>query len=151
MFKQLHRFSGLMTILLLVQLISGMITNLFITIPTVLPHTQSLPIGMTLFMTAFAWSLTNANPILIIHSALGIIILLLSWGFVIVALRAHAGWFVVLGWIGTLAILFSALNGLLFLLAQQGINSIWMAAGFAVALIAYALGFYMKIEPNAIS
>lgn len=141
--KQLHSFSILIAIVLGIEFVFGMIVNLFVSIPSVLLHPQGLTLSISLIIAALAWSITSGKLFLILHSTLGILLLGLSVFYLGVAHRAKAVGAILIGWLGLLAILFAALNGVLFLLAQQAINSIWMAAGFGVAIMLYAIGSFV--------
>ncbi|PWI54702.1 hypothetical protein BM613_13620 [Sulfoacidibacillus thermotolerans] len=99
--------------------------------------------SISLIIAALAWSITSGKLFLILHSTLGILLLGLSVFYLGVAHRANAVGAILIGWLGLLAILFAAVNGVLFLLAQQAINSVWMAAGFGVAIMLYAIGSFV--------
>ncbi|PWI57430.1 hypothetical protein [Sulfoacidibacillus thermotolerans] len=142
--KRLPDFSAVMAIGLLIQFIVGMVTNLFFSIPIIIPGTQSLSFWPK-FWSVLNWSLSYSNPVLEGHSGLGVLLVPLSWFFVFVAHRAKSWRYIVLGWIAALSMLFAAWNGILFLMdGQIALHSLWMALGFVISLAMYGVGLRMK-------
>ncbi|MCY0893873.1 MAG: hypothetical protein OWR52_10245 [Acidibacillus sp.] len=142
--RRLDHFAAMISILLLIQFVVGMMMNLYVAIPTVIPGTQSLPYWGKLLI-ALNWSLSFSNPILEGHSGLGVLLIALSMIFLYRAHRSHSAKWIIIGWLGVVSFLFSSLNGLLFLLdGQKAVNSLYMAIGFVISLFIYGLGVFMQ-------
>jgi len=135
----LHRGIGTVLVLLVIQFISGMVLNLYITLPPTHPGTGES------YAPSIPWALAGGGGIVLaIHVATwigltigGIILLVLG------VRRRHRGY--VLGTsIGLVSLLLAASGGLTFLnRGGDNTESLIMALGFLVAFVTYALTGYV--------
>ncbi len=79
----------------------------------------------------------------LVHLIIALVILIVSIRFVILSLRVQSRALLVLGTIGTAAILGAIYNGVSFLLSRQFFgNSIGMAMSAVSSIVAYAVALY---------
>ncbi|MGP8161362.1 MAG: hypothetical protein ACLQGJ_09125 [Candidatus Dormibacteria bacterium] len=122
---------------LLVQFLVGMACNLYVTIPTHHPGSGSGPY-LSGALASVLWSFTSGLPLLIVHIAVGIVLLLNGIELIVHAVRSRRGPAPV--WLaagGLTAILFAGFNGASLLKYNLNISSMLMAVGFAVAVACY--------------
>jgi len=125
-------------LLLVVQFLLGMGTNLFVTIPAHHPGSAASSFWGGA-VESLAWSFTSGLPVLIAHVVVGLLLILSSIELVVHGLRARrapALWLAVGGLLGIVA---AAINGASFLEFQLNLNSMLMSAGFALAVGCYVV------------
>lgn len=125
-------------VLLVIQFLVGMATNLFVSVPAHHPGAGSGPY-LSGAWTSVLWTFGSGLPVLIAHVAIGILLLLSGIELVVHAVRSHRPAAVWLASLGFLAIVFAAFNGASFVKYGQNISSMLMAAGFALAVLCYVL------------
>ncbi|MEM0128969.1 MAG: hypothetical protein QXG65_02220 [Thermoplasmata archaeon] len=117
--------------LLLVQVLLGTATNLYVTIPTNLAPGAVWP-----------WVFTNA-PLLAAHAVMALLILATSIGVVVAARRSPGSGAVSLAWLTLIGAVAALISGGVFLFFGQNNGfSLGMEAGFAVCIGATAALLY---------
>jgi len=135
----LRRLTVFMLVLLILEFITGEITNLFVTIPSAHPGTalSSSP-G---FVPGLGWSLTQSGLLALqVHGALGLLLILLSLVLIGLAIARRLWAWVIVSLIGGVGLILAALSGVGFVNSGEATSSLVMALGFLLALIAYAIG-----------
>ncbi len=119
-------------LLLIAQFLAGMAANLWVQIPADHPGVTGPYFAGT--ARGVTWAVPHGAPLLQLHVALGIVLGVLSAVFLIRAPgrgHPHGLWWPVLGWVGVFA---AGANGVSFLNYGHGFSSMWMSAGFALAV-----------------
>jgi len=145
----LRRLTVFMLVLLILEFITGEITNLFVTIPSAHPGTalSSSP-G---FVPGLGWSLTQSGLLALqVHGALGLLLILLSLVLIGLAIARRLWAWVIVSLIGGVGLILAALSGVGFVNSGEATGSLVMALGFLLALIAYALGLYVTRPGQAV-
>ena len=120
-------------VLLVIQYVLGMISNLEVQFP------GSLPNG-----NAWGWVWSN-SLIIALHIVNGTLLIVVALVAVILSAVARNTAGIIAAIIGLAMIVFAWLSGAEFLaLAQQNSFSLWMSLGFMAAFVAYILGFYLS-------
>ena len=145
--RALRPLAAVILFLLLAQFVVGMVVNLYVQLPPVHPGTQGAsPFSENLPQTVqgLAWALAHGEPALRVHVALGLFLGLTALIVLALAIAARRRAWVVASLIGFLAIVGAGVNGVAFLNAGgHAINSLAMSVNFLLALVAYAVGFYL--------
>lgn len=133
----LRRRTAATLVLLAVQFLVGMSVNLYVTIPT---HHSGAGSGPYLSgaLASVLWSFSSGLPLLIVHVAIGVLLLLSSVELLVHAVRSGRGAAPI--WLaagGLIAIIFAGFNGASFLKYNLDISSMLMSVGFAVAVVCY--------------
>ena len=132
-------FLGLL-LLLAVQLLLGMVTNLWVVIPGTHPGAQAAHYFVGL-LQGIPWALVHGTLILQLHIAVGLILWVFSTLLGIAALRGHHDGTVrtltIMGWIGVTG---AGFNGGSFLNYSHNISSFLMSVGFVLAATCYVWG-----------
>jgi quinol-cytochrome oxidoreductase complex cytochrome b subunit len=140
--RPLRRLVGVILALLLIQFLLGMILNLYVKLPKVHPGTESTSF-LQRIVEGLGWAITSGDLALAAHSALGMLILLISLCLLGLAIAARRAAWLVLAVVGVGAIVGAGLNGNGFLnQGGQDSDSMQMSIGFAVATAVYAVGLY---------
>ena len=138
----LRTLTVFMLVLLIIEFITGEITNLFVQIPLTHPGTASS--SSPGFVPGLIWSLTQSGLLALrVHGALGLLLLLLSLLLLGLAIARRLLAWVITSLIGVVGIMLAALTGMGFVNTGQATSSLLMALGFLLALIAYALGLFV--------
>jgi len=133
---EIRRLSLLLIGLTLVQYLLGMVLNLFVVISRQHPGAS----GSDYFVRAYqsmVWGLTHGG-VLAFHIGLGIVLLLGSIRLAVATWAVAQPRVRTVGVAGSLAILAAAFNGASFLNYNEDVNSMLMAAFFAIALFCFA-------------
>lgn len=130
--KETLKFHGIVIIVLLIlQYLLGMITNLFVQFP------QDKHGGQ---LWVFAW---KQIP-LAAHIILGILLIIGSIVLVIRAMRQKNKSWIIASIIGVLSILVAGVSGAIFIPSQAAIYSFIMSISFIAAFISYGWGIYVS-------
>jgi hypothetical protein len=135
---------------LIIQFLLGMGVNLFVTITRRHPGANASNFFGGVIQTVF-WAATQAPIVLILHTILGLFILLNAIGVVVNAVRLRASGTLGPAIIGLIGVLAAGFNGASFLIYNHDINSYLMSVGFAIATGAYVWLLYMlpRVEAAA--
>jgi hypothetical protein len=119
-------------VLLVVQYVLGMISNLEVQFPGNLPGGN-------------AWGWVWSNSLIIqLHIYIGTLLLVVALVALILSIVARTIVGVIAAAAGLVLIIFAWLSGAAFLANQQNTLSLWMALGFMGALVAYLLGYSLS-------
>jgi hypothetical protein len=136
------RTTSLIALLMLVgQFLLGMWVNLFVTPPSKHPgvNAGNYFVGV---VQVERWALLHSEAVLRAHVILGVLLGLGALGTLVQATRTHRRALVVWSVVGALAVLAAGFNGASFLNYGHDFSSMIMAAGFALAVVAYAAALY---------
>jgi hypothetical protein len=129
-----------MVILLIVQYVFGMWTNLYATIPAADRHTSLL--------TATGKALANPPAELAAHAGTGVLLLLLALWLLIRAAIARNWFFLAVSIVGLGCITGAALNGASFVSTNANVHSLVMAMLWAGALLVFVIALFV-LAPGA--
>jgi len=124
---------------LVVQFWLGMWVNLFVDVPKSHPGANP-PEYFSGVARSVTWALTlGASPWLTLHAALGLVLVLASFGLLARAIAIRSRGLIVAFSLGVIGVLGAGFNGGSFLNYHEDFSSMLMATGFAVAIISYAV------------
>jgi hypothetical protein len=144
-----NQFLGTL-IFLIIQFLLGMAVNLFVTIPTSHPGANPTEYfgGVVQSVT---WAILHGHALLIMHASFGLLLVLNSLGLLIASIRTRARDLITVTSFGLFGVLGAGFNGGSFLNYNQDFSSMLMAAFFAVAVVAYAVGIFLTGRPASAS
>ncbi len=122
-------------VLLVVQYALGMYVNLYVTLP------EAGNGG------SFGKAMTSGGGVVIVHAAVGVLLILAAAGFAVQALLARQAALIAAGAAGFLAMLGAAGAGSGFVSSGGNGASLVMALLTAVALLCYGYGLYLLPRP----
>jgi hypothetical protein len=134
-------------VLLIAQFVLGMITNLFVTIPTHHPGAKDsnffAGVGHVL-----VWAVSSgpSRTALAIHAVLGVLLFLDSISLVVLAAKARVRSLVVAAALGLVFVLGAGFNGASFLEYNENANSLIMALLFALATSTYVWALVITVR-----
>jgi len=128
--------------ILVIQLVIGMVVNLFTTLPTKHPGTGES------FAPSIPWALQGGAGLgLSVHVAIAILLVLGSAGLLVRALMSRRAAFILGASVGMILVLYAFSNGLNFLnRGGDDQDSFRMAVASILALVTYAATFYITRE-----
>lgn len=132
----MRKLLGLMMLLLAVQLVLGMVTRLYVTIPKDHPGSS----GGGFFgqsQESLSWALTHGNPWLQAHTGLGLVLVLLGLVILAVAVVTLRGGLFFAALIGLIGIVGGGAAGAAFLDFNADLEILLMTIGLALAVVAY--------------
>jgi hypothetical protein len=145
----LRTLTVFLLVFLIIEFIIGEITNLFVQIPSTHPGTASS--SSPGLVSGLGWSLTQSGLLALqVHSALGLLLILLSLVLIGLAIARRSRAWVITSLIGSAGLILAALTGVGFVNTGEATSSLVMALGFLLALIAYALGLYFTRRGQAV-
>ncbi|MGI8563610.1 MAG: hypothetical protein ACR2MZ_08670 [Candidatus Dormibacter sp.] len=130
---------------LVMQFLLGMAVNLFVTIPTSHPGAKP-PEYFGGVVASVTWAVLQGPLLLQLHAGFGLVLVVGSVYLLIQGILMRRGSLVtatVFGFIGTLG---AGFNGGSFLNYNENFSSMLMAAGFAVAVVAYLFALYLSLQ-----
>lgn len=139
---RLRFLMALALLLLAVQFLVGMLVNLFVTVPTVHPGTQA-PEYFSGVAQGVVWALGNSVFDLRLHVIIGLLLFLDALALVVLAIAARRRAGLIASIVGLLGIMAAGFNGASFMNYGHDFSSLFMSVGFLLAIVAYALGFYV--------
>ena len=128
-------------VVLIAQFLLGMAVNLFVTIPDQHPGANP-PEYFSGVAQSVTWAILHGHILLAVHAAFGLVIVLAAVGTLVQAIGNCRRGIVVSAVFGFIGVLAAGFNGGSFLNYNQDFSSMLMAAGFAVAVVAYSAGLY---------
>lgn len=135
-------------LLLALQLLLGMWTNLFVGVPASHPGANAGEYFGGVVRGVF-WAVTQSGlPMLVAHAALGLLLVLVSLYTIVVAFRGGERIWKIVMPIGAFGILGAGFNGASFINYGHDVSSLLMTLGFLVALLAYIIGLYVAKPAN---
>lgn len=145
-FRQMRQGFLRLLILLGFQLLLGMVTNLWVTIPRTHPGTHAVNYFVGL-LQGISWALVHGNLFLQLHLAVGLVLWVFSTLLVIAALRGLEGTFMAAATIGWVGITGAGFNGGSFLNYGLTVSSLLMTVGFVLAATGYVWGLAHSVRP----
>ena len=124
--------------------------NLFVKIPDNHPGANP-PEYFGGVVQSVSWAVLHGPVLLQLHAVLGLILVIGSIYLLVQSIATRQGWLVaaaVFGFIGTLG---AGFNGGSFLNYNKDFSSMLMAAGFALATVAYLFAMYLSLRQRAIT
>jgi hypothetical protein len=129
-------------ITLVLQFMLGMVTNLFVQIPTKHPGANP-PEYFSGVAQSVVWAILHGPSIwLVLHAVLGLLIVLSAFGLLFRTFRTRNRLAITTSVIGALAVLGAGFNGGSYLNYHQDFSSMIMASFFAIAVTAYLVGLF---------
>ncbi|TMD90972.1 MAG: hypothetical protein E6I73_05640 [Chloroflexi bacterium] len=135
-------------VMLIAQFLLGMAVNLFVTIPDQHPGANP-PEYFSGVAQSVTWAILHGHILLAIHAAFGLVIVLAALGTLVQAIGNRRRGIVVSAVFGFIGVLAAGFNGGSFLNYNQDFSSMLMAAGFAVAVVAYSAGLYIANDETS--
>ena len=139
--SQLPGQAMILSALLLVQFFIGMITNLYVTIPSSHPGAgaKNFASGVP---AALSWAVGDGAPWLAAHAALGMALAFFSILFIVTAVRAKDRMWIWISVIAALLLIGAGFNGASFVMYGHDFSSLIMAGLFALSLGTYLTGIF---------
>jgi hypothetical protein len=128
--------------LLAIQFLAGMLVNLFIQIPDAHPGTNANEYFSGVVQGIF-WAVTQGAVALRVHVIIGLSLFLASLALLALAIAARRRAYIISAVFGWLGIMAAAFNGASFINYGHDFSSLFMATGFLIAVVSYALGLYL--------
>jgi heme/copper-type cytochrome/quinol oxidase subunit 3 len=138
------RFRGLalvMSAVLLGQFFVGMVVNLYVVVPRSHPGAKASNYFSGV-VNGVAWAIAHAPWSLAVHAALGLLLVLGSFGVIALAARYHSRGQLVLAILAAAFVLGAGFNGASFLDYGHAVSSLVMSGCFALALACYGWLIY---------
>lgn len=138
----LRPLAAITLLLLAVQFLIGMLVNLYVTVPAVHPGANASNYFSGV-VQAVVWALTHGTLYLLLHAIIGLLLFLASLILMGLAIAARRrAWIIssIIGWIGIMG---AGFNGASFMNYGHNFSSLLMSIGFLLAVISYAVGFYV--------
>lgn len=138
----LRTVAAITLLLLAIQFLIGMVANLFIQVPNVHPGTGSSNYFVGV-VQGVAWALVHSELWLLLHVVVGLLLGIAAFTLLGLAIASRQrAWIVtsILGWIGVIG---AGFNGASFLNYGHNFSSLLMSIGFLLAVVSYAIGFYI--------
>src|SRR5712692_8165732 len=133
-------------IMLVIQFLLGMYVNLFVTIPTNHPGAKP-PEYFSGVAQSVIWAITQSGLVfLILHAGFGLVIVIGAAFLLVQSIQLRGRNLILTSSFGALGVLIAGLNGGSFLNYNEDFSSMIMAAGFAVAVVAYVFGLYVTAQ-----
>lgn len=129
-------------LLLLVQYVLGLVTNLFVSLPANHPGANS-PDYFGGLVPAIAWVISQTSIWAAIHAALGLALVVGAVILAVVAVGARMPAYAATAIVGALAIVGAGFNGASFVIYGHDFSSMIMGGVWAVALACYVIGLYL--------
>ncbi|MGA8015761.1 MAG: hypothetical protein WCB85_07580 [Candidatus Dormiibacterota bacterium] len=127
-----RRSTGIL-IMLMIEFVLGMITNLYVTVPSSHPGAGSGPY-FSGAVTSVLWSLVSGIPALVLHVVMGILLLVAAVELLVRTVRVRHAAAIGLSTLALAGIILAGFNGASFLKYQLNISSMLMSVGFALAM-----------------
>jgi hypothetical protein len=132
-------------VMLIAQFLLGMAVNLFVKIPTDHPGSNP-PEYFSGVAQSVTWAILHGNVLLAIHAAFGLGLVIAAIGTLVQAIANRRRGIVVSAVVGFIGVLGAGFNGGSYLNYHEDFSSMIMAAGFAIAVVAYSAGLYLAGE-----
>lgn len=140
---RLHTFAGIALLLLATQFLIGMVVNLYVQVPSTHPGAGASEYFSGV-VQGVIWAMTHSTLALLVHTVLGLLLVLASFVLIGLAIASrHRLWIVlsILGWIGVCG---AGFNGASYLNYGHDFSSLLMSVGFLLATVCYTLVFSLR-------
>jgi hypothetical protein len=127
-----RRSTGIL-MMLMIEFVLGMITNLYVTLPSHHPGAGSGPY-FSGALTGVLWSLVSGIPALVLHVVMGILLLVAAVELLVRSVRIRHTVAIGLSALALAGIILAGFNGASFLKYELNISSMLMSVGFALAM-----------------
>lgn len=133
-----------MLTLLVIQYVVGMVTNLFVQIPSSLSSQyESGGAFYRYWWAALRWILANSSIFLQLHVIIGILLVIGSLIVVGISIAMKRRAWIAFSISGSIFTIGAGVNGMFFVsFGQHDINSLIMALAFLAAFVCYVAGYY---------
>ena len=131
--------------MLTAQFLLGMAVNLFVKIPDQHPGANP-PEYFSGVAQSVTWAILHGDVLLAIHAGFGLVLVVAALGTLVQAVANRRRGIVASAVFGFIGVLAAGFNGGSFLNYHQDFSSMLMAAGFAVAVVAYSVGLYVATD-----
>lgn len=128
--------------MLVAQFLIGMAVNLFVKVPDNHPGANP-PEYFSGVAQSVTWAILQGHILLAIHAGFGLVIVLAALGTLVQAIGIRGRGIVICAVLGFIGVLGAGFNGGSFLNYHEDFSSMLMATGFAIAVVAYAVGLYI--------
>jgi hypothetical protein len=118
---------------------------LFVKIPTDHPGANP-PEYFSGVAQSVTWAILQGHILLAFHAGFGLVLVIASIGTLVQAIGNRRRGIVLSAVFGFVGVLGAGFNGGSFLNYHQDFSSMLMAAGFAIAVVAYSVGLYIASE-----
>jgi len=125
------------------QFLLGMLTNLYVTVPSAHPGAQA-PEYFSGVAQGIVWALAHSELWLRLHVLLGLLVFVGAIALLVRAIQARSRAWIILASLGLLGIVGAGFNGASFMNYGHDFSSLIMSATFLLAMIAYLIGLYMR-------
>jgi hypothetical protein len=129
-------------LLLLVQYLLGLVTNLFVSLPANHPGANS-PDYFGGLVPAVAWVISQGSIWAAIHASLGLALIVGAVVLAVLAVLMRMPAYAATAIVGALAIIGAGFNGASFVIYGHNFSSMIMGGVWALALACYAFGLYL--------
>jgi hypothetical protein len=129
-------------VMLIIQFLLGAAVNLFVKIPAEHPGSNP-PEYFSGVAQSVTWAILHGHILLAVHSGFGLVLVVAAVGTLVQAIRSRRRAIVLSGVFGFIGVLGAGFNGGSFLNYREDFSSMLMATGFAIAVVAYAVGLYL--------
>ncbi|WP_338198703.1 hypothetical protein [Candidatus Nephthysia bennettiae] len=129
---------------LIAQYLLGMAVNLFVTIPDNHPGAHA-PEYFSGVVRSVTWAVLQGQVLVQLHAAFGLVLVIGSVYLLVQGIATRQRGLItatVFGLVGTLG---AGFNGGSYLIYHEDFSSMLMAAGFAVATVAYVFALYISL------
>jgi hypothetical protein len=137
--RRLRIASAVTLVALLAQFLLGMAVNLFVQIPKNHPGARP-PEYFSGAAQSVDWAVSSGPFWLLLHASFGLLLVLAAAAVLALAIASRKTARIVAAAVGLAGVLGAGFNGASFLNYDEDFSSMLMAAGFVVAVAAYALG-----------
>lgn len=132
------------TLLLVLQFFTGMVANLYVTIPAHHPGANAHNY-FTGAASSIGWAISSGfNVWLAVHAALGLLLGLATIEFTVAAVRSRSRTWAWSSIAGAAFMIGAGFNGASFLVFNKDYSSLIMAGLFGLSLSSYVLGMYLE-------
>ncbi|HEX9057714.1 MAG TPA: hypothetical protein VF818_09295 [Ktedonobacterales bacterium] len=129
-------------LVLALQFLVGMVVNLYVQIPASHPGTNA-PEYFSGVAQGVVWALSDGAWSLKLHAVVGLLLFIAAIVMLVFAIMLRRRAWIIATVVGLLGIMSAGFNGASFMNYGHDFSSLIMSTGFLIAVIAYAVGFYV--------
>jgi len=143
--SRLRLYGVVMCWLLIAQFVLGMVTNLYVTVPSHHPGTADSNYFAAAAVSV-AWSIGHGEGWLAAHAALGLALAVVSIVLVATSIRSRERTWIVASVLGACFLIGAGFNGASFLIFGKNYSSLLMSALFALSLGSYLTALFAAVR-----